>query len=115
MSSSTQIGGWVRADEYARFMKYLGQFHLRPAAVATLLIVRELRHCRLPHLKGDYSHPAGADRERITAGPVDGRLKQEFEAHVQRLGLGPDPAAAIIYRAELDEKWLERALELESS
>lgn len=115
MASATQIGAWVRADEYARFMDYLAQFHLRPAAVATLLIVREIRRCHLPELKELYGHPAGPDRERITARPVDGRLKRKFEAHVERLGIGPDPAAAMVYRAELDDRWLERALGLESS
>src|SRR4051812_23065638 len=98
MSSEDRIGGWVRADEHKDFQSYAHRFHLRPAAVATLLIVRELTTRRLPHLKDLYDHPTGSARERITAGPVDGRLKAEIEEQAAAAGLELGPAAAMVYR-----------------
>lgn len=115
MRSETQIGGWLRPDEHADFMSYLDQFCLRQAPVATLLIVRELRCARLPDLARSYGHSSGSGRKRITAGPTSSALKRAFENHAARWGLDPDPAAAMIYRAELQERWLQRAIELEST
>lgn len=111
MKPDPQIGGYLRPDEKSAFEDYIEQFKLRKGAVATLLILRELRHCRLPQLKDRFPMPGGKGRKRISARPTDLSVKTAFEEHVSKLGLDPDPCAGIIFRAELRERWLERVLE----
>jgi hypothetical protein len=115
LTRDPQIGGYLRPDEGAAFDAYVAQFKLRKGAVATLLIVREIRCGRLPELKEQYSMPTGTGRIRITARPIDISLKQTFEEHVARFDMAPDPAAGIIFRAELLERWLESATFMESA
>jgi hypothetical protein len=106
-----QIGGWLRRSEKDALQEYLKQFGIRPAAAATLLIVRELRCKRLPKLKERYAERIGPDRSRLTAHQPDGKLKEAFTRHAAAFGLDPNPAASILFRAELEERWLENALE----
>lgn len=109
-----QIGGYLRPAEGAVFDAYSAQFKLRKGAVATLLILRELRCGRLPILKDRYPMPEGRGRKRVTARPTDLSLKRAFEKHVAELGMDPDPSAGILFRAELHERWLERCTRMES-
>jgi hypothetical protein len=111
MKPDPQIGGYLRPDEKSAFEDYIEQFKLRKGAVATLLILRELRCSRLPQLNDQFSMPLGQGRKRISARPTDLSVKAAFEEHVSRLGMDRDPSAGIIFRAELHERWLERALE----
>jgi hypothetical protein len=114
LSQDPQIGGYLRPEERAAFDAYVDQFKLRKGAVATLLILREIRCTRLLELRERYATPTGAGRMRVTARPTDSSLKRAFEEHVARLGMDPDPAAGIIFRAELQERWLERVTSMES-
>lgn len=111
MPKDYQIGGWLRSSEKDALYEYLKQFGIRPTAAASLLIARELRCKRLPKLKERYGDPAGANRKRLTAHQPNGRLKQAFKEHVALLGMDPDPAASIVFRAELNERWLQRSVE----
>jgi hypothetical protein len=99
------------ASEKQALYGYLKQFGIRPAAAATLLIVRELRCKRLSSLKGSYSDSISGKRERVTAHPADGAIKQAFNEHAASLGMDPDPAASILFRAELKERWLAKSVE----
>lgn len=105
----TQIGGYLRPDEGKKFDEYIQRFKLRKGVVPTLLILRELRCSRLPRLKERYPMPPGNGRKRISARPTDLSMKKAFKNHVAQWGMAPDPAAGILFRAELHEKWLERA------
>lgn len=111
MPKDYQIGGWLRASDKDALYDYLKQFGIRPTAAATLLIARELRCKRLPKLKDQYRNPAGANRKRLTAHQPNGALKQAFKDHAASFGMDPDPAASIVFRAELDERWLQRSVE----
>jgi hypothetical protein len=111
VSKDDQIGGWLRPSEKKALEIYLKQFSIRPAAAATLLIVRELRCKRLSLLKQRYAQAVGSERGRVTAHPTDPTLKLSFNEHAAALGMDPDPAASILFRAELDERWLEKAVE----
>ena len=111
MSKAHQIGGWLRPSEKQALDEYLKQFGIRPTAAATLLIVRELRRKRLPDLQSRYADSPGTNRERVTAHPTDGKLKEAFKRHAASLGMDPDPAASILFRAELEERWLARSVE----
>jgi hypothetical protein len=109
--ADTQIGGWMRPGEHDDFMRYLEQFHLGPGAVAALLIVKELRLGLLPKLKELYPMPKGPGRGRVSARPQDLTVKADFNAHAASFGIKPDPAAAMVFRAELMERSLERWME----
>jgi hypothetical protein len=111
MKQDPQIGGYLRPEEKKAFDEYIEQFKLRKGAVATLLILRELRCSRLPRLKERFAMPPGSGRARISARPTDLSLKTAFEQHVSKFGMDPDPSAGIVFRAELHERWLEKAME----
>lgn len=111
MPKDHQIGGWLKPSEKDALQHYLRQFGIRPTAAATLLIVRELKRKRLPELQAMYAESAGPERKRLTAHQPDGKLKQAFKEHVASIGMDPDPAASILFRAELKERWLEQAVE----
>jgi hypothetical protein len=115
MDQDPQIGGYLRPAEKELFDAYIEQFKLRPGAVATLLILRELRCARLLVLNDRYPMPPGKGRSRVSARPTDISIKRAFEQHVATIGLDPDPAAGVIWRAEIHERWLERALLMESA
>jgi hypothetical protein len=114
MEPNRQIGGYLRPHERAEFDTYMEQFKLRKGAVPALLILREIRSGRLSVLKERYPMPGGKGRARVTALPTDDTLKLAFERHAAQFDMDPDPAAGVVYRAELHERWLERALRMES-
>jgi hypothetical protein len=111
MPKDHQIGGWQRPSEKAALEEYLDQFGIGHAAAATLLFVRELRCNRLSMLKDRFAVPTGSDRKRITVHQPDGGLKTAFKEHAASIGLKPNAAASILLRAELSERWLEKAME----
>jgi len=111
VSKDFQIGGWLCPSEKDALDQYLKRVGIRPTAAATLLIVRELRRKRLPELKERYAAPMARGRKRLTAHQPDGKLKQAFTEHAAAFGLDPNPAASILFRAELEERWLENAME----
>ena len=108
----TQIGGYLTHEEYTSFKEYAAEFHLKPSSLANLLLVRELNLGRLARLREFVTYGAAAgNRARVTAHQPDPAMKIEFESRAGEVGLKPDQAASIVFRAELDERWLARALE----
>lgn len=107
-----QIGGYLTPDEHSEFKRYAAAFQFTESSLANLLIVRELRRQRLPKLRQLFASNAPLkERARITAHQSNERLKQTFDAHAQGAGVSPDQAASIIFRAELNERWLQRAVD----
>lgn len=104
-----QIGSNLRPSEYDGFKSYALGLQLTHSAVANLLVLRELRRKRLGKLREKILEHRGLPRHRITAN-VSPPIKAAFEAHLKTLGLGSDVAAGIIFRAELCERWLDRAI-----
>ena len=49
-------------------------------------------------------------RQRVTAHRPDADMKAAFLSRSSEEGLKPDQAASIIYRAEINERWLEQAI-----
>lgn len=106
-----QIGGYLTTEERSIFEGYAAEFGLSESALANLLLVREIRCHRLNDLNGRY--PAGApseNRSRVTAHQRSAAMKIAFQERASVWGLKPDHAASILYRAELDERWLERSV-----
>lgn len=108
MEQDHRVGAYLLPDEKKDFDRYAKQFHIRPATLVSLLVVRELRRKRLRKLSSTFSSME-AGRARVT-GQRDLPLKKAFEKHADKAGLKPDPAATILLRAELSERWLKAAM-----
>jgi hypothetical protein len=78
-----------------------------------LLIHRELKLRRLPSERalqsGSRQSPARG-RKKITA-RLEPELGKSFEQHLQQLGLSTSCAASLLVQNELEERWLEAAIE----
>ncbi|OYW45878.1 MAG: hypothetical protein B7Z08_01385 [Sphingomonadales bacterium 32-68-7] len=110
-----QIGGYLSPAEHLEFKRYAAQFQLKDSSLANLLLARELRLRRLSDLKASYLRSTPLpQRSRITAHQADAAVKAAFEAQAREAGLSPDQAAAIVFRAELGERWLERSIHIRS-
>lgn len=105
-----QIGGYLTSEEHADFKRYAAQFQLKDSGLANLLIARELRCDRLERLKALFPPVRLMDRSRVTAHQSDPEVKTIFEAHAHRASVSCDFAASLIFRAELAERWLEKAI-----
>ncbi|WP_155006505.1 hypothetical protein [Sphingomonas hengshuiensis] len=91
-------------DRYAR------ELELSRPKLCALLILRSVRLDQLGSLNRDYARPEPKKKAiRITA-RVGKELKNRFTAAAARLGLGSDEAAAMVFRAELEERWLEKMI-----
>jgi hypothetical protein len=102
-----QIVGYVTSDEANAFAAYAESLSLDVSALANLLIRREVQIGRLAHLPVP---PPGDRAVKITAHFKTAAVKTGFTDHAQRHGLRAGPAATRLYRAELDERWLEGCL-----
>ncbi|MFS0739003.1 hypothetical protein ABC365_00090 [Brevundimonas sp. 3P9-tot-E] len=106
-----QIVGYLTEKEALRFLDYAQACGVTGSTLANLLISRELRLGRLSVLaeafEAQRSLPNSA---KIVAHLTDPDRKTEFYAHAARHGLKPAAAAAALYRAEIAEFWLLRAL-----
>lgn len=104
-----QIVGYVPDEEADRFGHYASALSLDVSAVATLLIVREISACRLRGLVEQYPAIGGSGR-KIVAHQRNGLLKQAFAGHAAKFDVKSTPAAGSVFRAELHERWLEKAV-----
>lgn len=105
-----QILGYLPADECSEFQRYAGSLNLDMSAVANLLILRELTICRLPALIRFQLGVPMSKCAKVTAHQVRGDTKESFSVHAKKCGLKPVPAATVIFRAELEERWLVRVI-----
>jgi hypothetical protein len=107
-----QILGYLTTDEVERFQAYAAELRLDATALANLLIVRELRSPRLRELRDIYDRDlGGVERSKVVAHQHGERTKLAFKEHAEGLGLKASRAAAILFRAELDELWLQRSMD----
>lgn len=104
------IGGWLSREQGIEFEAYSAELGLDMAALATILIVRELNHDKLLGLIDSGTRPRSAKGKRVSARTKQVKLKERFSEHAAKHGLSPDAAAAMLFRAELTEKWLGRCL-----
>jgi hypothetical protein len=107
-----QIGGYLTPEEHAEFKRYAAQFHLKDSSLANLLLARELRLRRLARLKQSFlpSSPL-KKRSRVTAHQSDPGVKTAFEALARDAAISPGQAAAVLFRAELTERWLASSID----
>jgi hypothetical protein len=103
-----QIVGFVTAAERGDFDAYALTHGLDVTALANLLIARELHTRRLAILTAQFDPPRPLpNRAKIVAHTPEA-TKAGFTAHAKSLGLKPSRAAAVLFRAELEERWLEK-------
>ena len=97
--------------EQQAFQGYAERLGLNMSDVAILLLARELRLKRLERLRHQYAAEKGVLLDGKIIAYLHGRhLKDAFQSHASLAQMGPGPAAAVIFRAELREQWLERAI-----
>lgn len=106
-----QILGYLLPEECEAFHAYADSMNLNSSAVANLLIMRELKLRRLTKLaRFQRDHPR-ADCGKIVAHQSQGLTKEAFTVHSEAYGLKPTAAAERVFRAELEERWLEQCLQ----
>lgn len=109
--SKPQIGCNLTRDEGKKLKAHAEAHELSRPKLCALLVLRELNLKRLGELKGRY---AGSEPKkgaaRVTARISNEEVKTDFSDLAEKCGLGSDDAAAIIFRAEIDEHWLSGAL-----
>lgn len=107
-----QIGGNLRPDEFAEFQRYAADLLISESSLANLLVQREIRLKRLGEFAKRHQGPvpAGERGGRVTGHQSGGELKEAFERHAKEQGLVAGHAATIIFRAELEERWLAGCL-----
>jgi hypothetical protein len=112
MERRETIGGWLSKADGLAFAEYAAEIGIDLAALATILLVRELNHDRLGVLRplSDAGHAEKG--KRVSVRPKRSDLKEEFGQHALRHNLSPDAATSILFRAELRERWLGKCLGL---
>ena len=107
------IHGYVCADVHGRFEAYRREIGLTSgSALLTLLVLRELKLQRLgasPPRTRDGTAPM--PRESKVSAYIDADKVTEFKALTDALGRSTSDCAADLIARELEERWLETALE----
>lgn len=107
-----QILGYLTTEEVLHFQSYAAELRLDATALANLLIVRELRNPRLGKLRERFDRElGGSERSKVVAHQRGERTKLAFKEHAEGLGLKASRAAAILFRAELEELWLQGSMD----
>jgi len=106
-----QIIGYLTETDRVHFQAYAQSLGLDASALANLLIGRELTLARLSGLavRFDQETPV-AGRTKVTAHLPVAEIKQAFAALAAQAGMKPTRAAAVLFRAELEERWLEASV-----
>lgn len=107
-----QIGGNLRPGELAEFKQYASNLLISESSLANLLIQREVWLRRLGHLMKRFAGPVPASERggRITGHQANGELKEALKRHAKEQGTNLSHAATILFRAELDERWLAKCV-----
>lgn len=106
------IGGWLSKPQGKEFEAYAAEIGLDLAALATILIVKELNHDRLAGLVAPKPTSRTDKGRRISARTKQADLKRRFADHAAKHGLSSDAAASVLFRCELSERWLGKCLGL---
>lgn len=103
------------AAERVEFEAYAAKFGLDAASLLALLLARELRIERLADLLHN-DVPSKASRDsKVTVHGRDTALRNGIVARAEKCGTSLSNACAVLMRAEMHERWLERSIRLDSS
>lgn len=106
------IGGWLSEEEGAAFAEYASQIGIDAAALATLLLIKELSEGKLGATRKPVINSPVRKGRRVTARTSRLDLKQRFQDHAAAHGFSSDAAATALFRTELQERWLGRCVGL---
>lgn len=111
MATQIQIGCYFHPAEADALEAYARSLGLSRPKLCALLIVRAVRSNRLGMIADFYggSEPKARAR-RVTTRLEDDIIKELFIQKATELHLGIDDAAAKVFRAELNDRWLEKAV-----
>lgn len=104
------VGGWLSEVEGVAFIEYASAIGIDSAALATILLVRELNHDRLSDLPDRLGDSAVRKDRRVTARAKHSGFRERFALHAAKHDLSSDAAAATLFRAELRERWLGKCI-----
>lgn len=104
------IGGWLSEPDGDAFNAYALEIGIDSAALATLLIVRELNQPRMADILASEALTFVRKERRISARTARVELKARFAEHAAKYDASSDGAAAAVFRAELAEKWLGKCV-----
>lgn len=100
----------ICAAERAEFEAYAIMFGLDAASLLALLLARELRVERLAVLL-DSDVPSKASRDsKVTVHGRNTELRTGVVARAEACGTSLSNACAVLMRAEMRERWLERSI-----
>jgi hypothetical protein len=105
-----QVTGYVSPLEREVFEAYATSFDLDVGTLMLLLIVRELQLARLALLRERFDTPEMPERTKVTAHAKSAAVKAGIIETARRASLSTSRVCAVLLRAELEERWLERAL-----
>lgn len=106
------IGGWLSDEEGESFATYAAEIGIDTSALATLLIAREMSENGLGATRANGRSPPLLKGRRISARTARRDLRDRFRAHAAGFGMSSDSAAAAVFRAELEERWLGKVIGL---
>lgn len=110
MKREWQVGCNLRPVEAEQLTAYAAAHELRRPSLCALLVLRATRSDSFARLKTRFSgSEPKAGSLRVTA-RVSQPVHLAFEKTAALHGLGADDAAAMVFRAELTDKWLARIL-----
>ena len=107
-----QIGGNLGPSEFAEFQRYAAELQISESCLANLLIQREMRLRRLGELTNRLDGPVARSERggRVTGHQSNRELKEAFERHARDHGISAGHGATILFRTELEERWLARCV-----
>lgn len=102
-----QIGCYLTDEEAQQLDDYARSFDLTRPSLCVLLVQRELCMPRMP--MGDrVPDTIVKGPRRVTVHLRNPRVKESFNRHIEKLGMGSDLATSVILRRELRERWMEQ-------
>ena len=111
-----QFGCYLSPEEAQQLKDYAESMEISRPKLCILLIVRELRSSRLDRMpRSSATALPKRKSKRVTARAINSQVRDRFAKRAASLGLGTDEATAMIFRAELAERWLERSLSPEGN
>lgn len=111
MASQTAIGSYVLRDEQSALDEYAASLGLSRSKLLGMLIIRELSCRRISSLAPRFLRNLSKKDGVWVAAQFDGdQIGKSFEDYVQRAALLKTAAAGAVFRAELEERWLEGLL-----
>jgi hypothetical protein len=116
MAGGSQIGCYLSERDAKALSAYARSLELSRPKLLALLVVRSVRSENLARLFATFagSEPKSGAK-RVTARIDDQALKARFIKAARKLGLGSDDAAAMVFRAELAERWLDAATRIDGN